>query len=1444
MRLTIRTKLAVLVLAVLLPLLAAEAIKFWSDLSEGRRLAQQNQLEVADLVADQLDEVVSGQTEILLALASFRTLDRIQDSDLEALAGRVRVQHPFMHRFFAAGLDGRVLAGSSPRGPEATFIGPDLLVYHLTMWIKEPDLLDAILRRGEPTVTASFRSTSDQRQVVLLMVPVQERQGGIVGVVGAEIDLDTLSLYLSALPLSRGQAVAIVARGGAILARSASPDKFFDHHLGGVPEAGPLLRQNSGTAEWASPGGMSQLVGAAGMDRAPWIVMAAVPSRVAYAPAARRFRRDLIGLGAATMVALLVAWLIGNRMHGSVRALIRGTRDLESAQGPPITVSTGDELAELAEHFNRALNARRQAQTELAARQRRLRALADVNAALSQHLDLEQLLKQITLALAQLTGARNVVFWEMDSAHGRLVRRAWFSDPPINADDLPTALPLSKGDTGGGTGWVATHRQALFIEDVTSDARIQAQQWAVASGLLSFVGVPVVAGDDLLGVLTLNLSREDLPAEDDREILTSFASQAAVAVRNARLFTEATRRRREAEELAEGARMLTESLDVSEVAGRVVQSVLPIFGVDSAGLRLLRPDGTLEAIAWAGPAAVEFKPGHVIEPGTGLADRVIAEGRPVSTSDIFSDTSLALTDDLKRRLEKSGTRALLAAPLRAKGELIGVLLIASAVVREFSDADAALLQAFADQAALAMENARLYGEATRRQHEAEEIARVAQTLTGSLDVSDIAQRIVGSVLPVLRGRSSGFRLVQPDGSLMVIAQGQAGGVHAPYGHIVPAGYGVTGKVVADGLPVVTADVLNDSRILLTAEMRSRAENSGLGAFLTVPLRVQDRVIGALSIADRTGRRFTDVETALLQTFADQAALALDHARLYEQTRQRLRHVESIREIVEQILVPFTLEERLNLIARKAAELFEADFALVGLRAEGEDRLVIRAGHRLVAGELGQSLEMGEGALGLAAAKREGVLVNDYASWPGRMRRMLTPERRDLLGATIAYPLMIRGEVIGALSVAYLGRDARRFVPEDLDQLATLAAPAALAIEHSRLYDELASRLRQLQETQVQLVQAGKLSAVGQLVSGVAHELNNPLSVVIGYGQLLKSKPLPADVRGPLEMMVAQGERMAKIVQGLLLFSRQRKPERAPVDLPAVIEQTIALRATRLRLSGIRVELDHAPNVPPAEGDVHQLQQVFLNLLLNAEHAIMTGGTGDTIRVRARQRTEGGRSWVVVEFEDNGSGIAPEVMPRIFEPFFTTKKVGEGTGLGLSVSYGIVQQHGGRLTVESVAGCTVFTVELPGALPAEPESQAVSTLQAGVFGFGRRALVVDDEPGMVDLVTALLKDTGWQVEVASTGRSALERVRAIHFDVVLSDIRMPDGSGEDFFHAVVREQPGLAKRFVFMTGDNANPSAWQFLEAEQVPVLEKPFTADSLFRALERVTILTSRGAFE
>jgi CheY-like chemotaxis protein len=314
--------------------------------------------------------------------------------------------------------------------------------------------------------------------------------------------------------------------------------------------------------------------------------------------------------------------------------------------------------------------------------------------------------------------------------------------------------------------------------------------------------------------------------------------------------------------------------------------------------------------------------------------------------------------------------------------------------------------------------------------------------------------------------------------------------------------------------------------------------------------------------------------------------------------------------------------------------------------------------------------------------------------------------------------------------------------------------------------------------------------------------------------------------------------MTKIVQGLLLFSRQRKAERGAVDVREAIEQPLSLRASQLRLSGVRVTAAYGEGVPAAVGDAHQLQQVFLNLILNAEQAMLGSGggaqrIGDTIHITTGTRVDGDRVWVVVTVADNGPGIPPEVLPRVFEPFFTTKKVGEGTGLGLSVSHGIIEQHGGRLSVESRPGHTVFTIELP-AVTSPVRPRAVDRPEAVGAGRGRQALVVDDEPGVLELVSALLEQAGWQVETATGGRAALERVRGARYDLVLTDMRMPEGSGEDLYRAIAAERGDLIERVLFMTGDTANPEAWSFIEATHASVIEKPFTAQTLLSAVERV----------
>jgi CheY-like chemotaxis protein len=256
-------------------------------------------------------------------------------------------------------------------------------------------------------------------------------------------------------------------------------------------------------------------------------------------------------------------------------------------------------------------------------------------------------------------------------------------------------------------------------------------------------------------------------------------------------------------------------------------------------------------------------------------------------------------------------------------------------------------------------------------------------------------------------------------------------------------------------------------------------------------------------------------------------------------------------------------------------------------------------------------------------------------------------------------------------------------------------------------------------------------------------------------------------------------------------------------------------------------------------DAPQLQQVFLNLILNAEQAI-TGAKRDGRIVFRTRVAAGGRS-VCADVIDDGPGIRPEHQAHVFEPFFTTKKVGAGTGLGLSVSYGIVEEHGGRLTVESQPGRTVFTLELPVGAPAAPV-EAPSTV--GSFrAAGRLALVVEDEVGVADLVATLLRGTGWRVDVAPGGRRGLERVRAASYDLVVSDIRMPDGNGEEFYRRAVAENPALHGRFLFITGDTANVQAWPFLKEANLPLLEKPFQPDAFLDLVRRiVTSLTASGS--
>ena len=362
----------------------------------------------------------------------------------------------------------------------------------------------------------------------------------------------------------------------------------------------------------------------------------------------------------------------------------------------------------------------------------------------------------------------------------------------------------------------------------------------------------------------------------------------------------------------------------------------------------------------------------------------------------------------------------------------------------------------------------------------------------------------------------------------------------------------------------------------------------------------------------------------------------------------------------------------------------------------------------------------------------------------------------------------------------------------------------------------------------QLLQQEKLAAIGSLVSGVAHELNNPLAGVTAFAQLLLTGPgVSPEQRASLETIHQEARRAAKIVANLLTFARQHKPERRETDLNQVLLDTIELRRYALRVRQIELDVELDASLPLTWGDPFQLQQVMLNLLTNAEQALDDWSGARRIACRTARAGD----TLLVSVADSGAGIAPEAMARIFNPFFTTKPLGQGTGLGLSISDGIVREHGGRIRVESAPGAgATFVVEIPLRELPPPRSPSAPD-GAGTPPAGRTVLVVDDEPSIRSALTSDLASAGHRPTAVPSGGEALAALERQRFDLVLLDFRMPDMSGEAVYERMRARDPEQAARVMFLTGDVQSESARSFIRATGRPCLNKPFMLDELARAL-------------
>ena len=380
---------------------------------------------------------------------------------------------------------------------------------------------------------------------------------------------------------------------------------------------------------------------------------------------------------------------------------------------------------------------------------------------------------------------------------------------------------------------------------------------------------------------------------------------------------------------------------------------------------------------------------------------------------------------------------------------------------------------------------------------------------------------------------------------------------------------------------------------------------------------------------------------------------------------------------------------------------------------------------------------------------------------------------------------------------------------------------------------------QTRDGRYQLLQAEKMAALGQTISGVAHELNNPLATILSWAERLAERNVDDKTRQGLEVILAESERAARIVRNLLTFARKRQTTRAMVDLNQVVRETLALRAYEQKVSNIQVVEALSSGLPEVFADGHQIKQVLLNLLINAEQACIGAHGRGTVVVRTSHDADRGSA--VLEVNDDGPGIAEERQGRVFDPFFTTKEVGQGTGLGLTVAYAIVQEHSGRIWLTSkptLAGTagestgTSFFIELPVTgqhlnAPAARAAQQPISLEAFK---GLRVLVVEDEPALAVAVSEALEDAGFTVDRAGDGEEGLIRLTEARYDLIVCDLKMPRIDGMQFYRAMAAATPALARRVIFVTGDVAGTDAERFLEETACRWLSKPFRLGDLLRA--------------
>ncbi len=863
-----------------------------------------------------------------------------------------------------------------------------------------------------------------------------------------------------------------------------------------------------------------------------------------------------------------------------------------------------------------------------------------------------------------------------------------------------------------------------------------------------------------------------------------------------------------------------QSLDINKILNDVLDLVLTLFNAETGTIMLLDDaSGLFQLQAYRG-ISQEFSKSISRK----NLDECAAQLAISKKSPVFMKISEYPEIPMRDAIRKEGIKWIISTPLLRSDEIMGIVNIAGKKAKMYSAHDMHLLSLISNRISISIENHKLLKESRERSAQMASLLKTGALLISSLHIEETMNKIVEEAAKLVGTEVCSIFFYDPENNLIT---GQVA-------------YGIPDEMIKmisfplDLFPAAQEALTKKRVIALNDPMQDPAVPSplrdifGSKSSLVIPLFFAESPLGILLLQETKYRKnFSSSEIELATNFAHYVSIAIQNARLYTEAMSRREQAEAVQLIGQALTSRLDYQEVLKNIANYARQIAHAKFAFVSMKEEYYFRTVAIAGEDEGYASTIRFTDdphnpLGLGPWGRAARSKVPAVISDCEKDP-----TFAPWREDANGrgirSTVSIPLISKGTTFGVLSVS--STQPAFFDKKRVTLLTSFANFAAIAMENSRLYHELKLAFDNLKEAQNRLVQTEKLSAIGEMVAGVAHEINNPLTAVLGFSQLLLGHECDNRIKAKLMKINDEAARCAKIVQNLLAFARKQKPEKRYIGINGIIESVLEMRSYQLKVDKIDVVKDLAPDLPKTMADYSQLQQVFLNIINNA-HQAMSNNNGGRLTIRTK---ESGKKIHVI-FQDSGPGISSDNLKKIFDPFFTTKPAGKGTGLGLSLCYGIMREHGGSIQVESEKGKgALFRLELPivedqnaPARGSETSKQPMRTTKKSLD-----ILIVDDEEMIIELLFEYLTDLGHNTETAATGQAALEKIINRNYDLIFCDMKMPGLNGQELYKKIKEKKPEAAPKIIFSSGDTLTQSVRDFFKETGNIFISKPFNFQNI-----------------